>query len=342
LGKKEMVTFNYANRTVKIIEGSYKKNIDIKKYINLELPHHMYENGIISNMDAFSKLISESFLKNGIKAKKCRMCFNASNIILRTFELPTQKDRDIPQILDFEISENLPILINDYVMEYQVVKRYTKDNISFSKVLVALVPKKIVSQFHTLAQRLQLQPELLDLNSNAHDILYFKFIPKIEGIQAFMDIGFDLTHISIYQNGEWSFSKTLDIGVSDLYFKVANAYNIELFDAEKRLESIEFSYSNEKSEIQVLVEEGIDDLITEVSRAFRYYTSQNSEWVVEKITLLGGVHQMDILINKLEKSFEAKIDTFTEAFTPILSDFIDENKDFSIDLYANAMGLLCR
>lgn len=338
--KKRRVCIDFGNRTIKILEGMVKKELEVLAFESVEVSPHTYENGNILDVDEVAKILSQRLSVMKIKAKSLHLSFNSSEVILRTFDLPTQKTSDIPAILDFELSEKLPILLNDYVMDYQIIKQYKEDEIPYSKVLVGLVPKKIITPFSALAQRLNLAPSVLDLNMHTHERFYFSYIKPIPGIHAFLDIGFDISNVTLYQDGLWAFSKNLDIGVSDIYFKIANAYNIDIDDAEKRLSNLFLSDDGEKSEIQLMLEEAVNDLIAEISRTFRYFTSQDATWRIDKITLLGGAYQLPLVEKILTQEYPVEVMNLKEELFPFLSEKLAQMKDFDLNKYANAIGLL--
>ncbi|NMS89489.1 pilus assembly protein PilM [Clostridioides difficile] len=127
------------------------------------------------------RFVKEEIGKLKISYKNLYFNIQIQDIVIRNIEiLDTKKKRDILNMIEFEITQYIPININNYSIKYKVIKSsHEKLNIQ-----VVLFPKIIIQLIKSISTNLNLNPKVININ---FDILQ-KLI-NLDLIENFLEEG---------------------------------------------------------------------------------------------------------------------------------------------------------
>ncbi|SHH46307.1 type IV pilus assembly protein PilM [Tepidibacter thalassicus] len=350
-----VLSIDIGNKNTKIVVGRHQKNsVLVEKAMVIETPINSYRDGNILDIDSLKVVIREVLSREKIKTKKVICTVQSTSIITREIVLPVaKKEEEMKTMVQFEIEQYLPIIFDDYVVEYKILEEFTEEGIKKGRILVVALPKTIAEDYLKLINELKLTPLALDVSSNAISKLYESNVKinlenySYDKTVSVIDIGHNYLNLDIISRGILQFSRIINIGSNDIDINIANTFNLSIEEAEKRkiedavLGNTELSENNLISS-QILNDtlmSSIDGWIQEINRIFKYYLNRNRENKVEEIHLHGGGCE----INGLLEYFEEKLNIPTLKIESMSNIKLNKTvRDIEINRYLNCIGSIIR
>ncbi|WLD29649.1 hypothetical protein CDIFMA2_35440 [Clostridioides difficile] len=107
------------------------------------------------------KLVKDDI--NNLKKSYKNLHFNiqTQDIVIRNIEiLNTKKKRDILNMIEFEITQYIPININNYSIKYKIINS-SNDKLN---IQVILFPKNIIQVIKSISENLNMNPKAININ----------------------------------------------------------------------------------------------------------------------------------------------------------------------------------
>lgn len=242
---KQFISLDIGSQNIKMACGKYRKN---KVYINelmmTETPNHSIEDGNIIDETRLTDAIEELLDMNRVKAKEVIFTTNGADIMNREITVPLVEEEELDTVVQFEIQQYLPIVMKDYIIQYNTLGKIKDENSQGIKdrlkIFTITYPKRIVEQYLKLAESLELKPEALDVNFNAvsklfkNDLLINEEAFSIEETAALIDMGAEKISVNIFSKGKMEFSRSVESGGSSIDKNLARVFEVSLKDGEKR------------------------------------------------------------------------------------------------------------
>ncbi|RKD34590.1 type IV pilus assembly protein PilM [Thermohalobacter berrensis] len=344
----KVISIDIGSKNIKIAEGKHVKNdVHISNAVILQTPKESFYDGKILDKHKIKEVILDTIKRKKMKAKKVVFTIQSTSVVTREMYLPDVKKEELDSIVRFEVEQYLPILLNDYVIQYKTLDKKS-DNEKIKLQVIAL-PKDIVKMYLELAKELKLKPLALDINSNAISKLFSKGIKindekySFDKTVALIDLGYDKLDVNIIKGGCSHFSRIIPKGGKDIDITIANSFNLELNEAEeKKVNEVNLDETNNNLSSGMLNEVTkriIEEWTSEVSRVFQYYMSRNREFRVDKIYLYGGSSQIQNINNIISNQLNMPVSIIKNMSNIKIGKTID---DIEIERFLNAVGAIIR
>ena len=345
------VSIDLGNKSIKIVEGKEKGNcLIIDRAFTIATPINSFNDGQILDKENLKSAIYGALEAFKIKSKKAVCTLESTSIITREISLPYAKDEEMDTMVKYEVEQYLPIMLDDYVVEYKIIDKFEEEDIKKCRVLVAAIPKLIVENFLKLLHEIKLKPLALDLNSNAISKIFNKKLKINDNIYnlnetiAVLDIGYRFISIDIISKGIPQFSRLINSGGKDIDINIANHFNLSLEESEKRKIAdcnLEVSQGLTKSAIILndAVKSSVDNWITEIQRVFQYYQTRTTGNKIDYIYLHGGSSNLKGLENYMKDAIQIKIQKINDINGV---KFCKGTKNFDVENYLNTIGAIIR
>ncbi|QEK12131.1 type IV pilus assembly protein PilM [Crassaminicella thermophila] len=352
---KNVLSVDIGTYNIKMVVGKYiNNNVIIDNVFSLPTPPNVVQDGQITNIDKLKDIIYDALKNRKIKTKKVIFTLESTSIITRELLLPYVKEKDLEQMLEYEIQQQFPTTLEEYVIQYKKLEEVDEIDSKKIRILVATLPKIIAQNYLELVKKLNLKPIALDSHSNAISKLFHKNV-KINDEQvsknenaieinidknaldenktiAIVDLGYENININIIDDGILKFSRLLTVGGKEIDIHIANTFNISLKDAEKKKRENVMLYDN-------IIRSCVNDWIEEMQRIFKYYTSRKPGNKIDKIYLLGGQANLTDIDQYFKENFYIPIQKI-ERMSNINLEHL--KLDFDIKVYLNAIGAIIR
>ncbi|HBE9553372.1 pilus assembly protein PilM [Clostridioides difficile] len=146
------------------LRKSHKKvfiDKSIIKEINFDIKNDSNSIEKIKYIEDVVRFVKEEIGKSKILYKNLYFNIQIQDIVIRNVEvINTKKKRDILSMIEFEITQYIPININNYSIKYKVINsKNDKLNIQ-----VILFPKSIIQLIKNISENLNMNPKTININ----------------------------------------------------------------------------------------------------------------------------------------------------------------------------------
>ncbi|WP_131037040.1 pilus assembly protein PilM [Clostridioides difficile] len=146
------------------LRKSHKKvfiDKSIIKEINFDIKNDSNSIEKIKYIEDVVRFVKEEIGKSKILYKNLYFNIQIQDIVIRNVEvLNTKKKRDILSMIEFEITQYIPININNYSIKYKVINSKNDKLI----IQVILFPKNIIQLIKNISENLNMNPKTININ----------------------------------------------------------------------------------------------------------------------------------------------------------------------------------
>jgi type IV pilus assembly protein PilM len=179
-------------------------------------------------------------IKNALKTAKGKIKINKAicslpeeNSFIKVFKIPRTENKDIEDIIRWQIESNFPVKLKDIYFDWQIIdvpKSKDKIDSELLSVCVAVVPQKIVSSYLSILEQAGLEPIAFEVESmSAVRGLIRTYTEKPVVI---LDMGKCGTGLSIFSGETILFTSHIEISGQRLTEAISKALSIDIKDAE--------------------------------------------------------------------------------------------------------------
>ncbi len=239
---KQVLVIDFGSYSIKFIVTSTVGDVlTVHNAFSIPVPEASYSNGVILDPKSIVSVIKEALSVNSVSAKDVIVTFNSTELITRNWTVPKLSSEDMLGIIKYEISQYLPIQIDDYDIVYKVVDTVVEDGVDKYNIDSYIVKKELVSGFYDVLKECGLTPIVLDVHSNAISKLA-KHV-EIDGVSSvsvegeeitrvFIDIGYNNVLIDVFNGEKNVLTRVINKGFFGLDTMISEKLNISLTEAE--------------------------------------------------------------------------------------------------------------
>jgi len=356
LFNSKVVSIDIGNQNTKILIGSHNgNNVLVEKTLIVPTPTSSFHDGRITDRAKLKVQFTTVLSANKIKAKKSIFTIESTAIITRELVLPSATEKELDNMIKFEIEQYLPINLNDYVLEYKLLEKFTDEEEEKVKILVAGLPKSIAEDYLKFVEELDLTPLALDMNPNAVSKLFGMNSNindenySLDNTVAIIDLGHNYINLSIISKGIPQLNRLIGAGGKDIDISIANHFNLSLEEAEmKKKEDVNLELVSQSDSIvsyttsialNDIVRDVVDDWLQEIQKLFQYYTSRNHGNRIDQIYIYGGSSKLKGLSEYFYDTLN--IPTFRLEKMSCIKEA--KNKDaLDLNIFLNCVGAIIR
>lgn len=302
------------------------------------LPAGIVQDGIIEKTAELARLIRECYAQQEQKQAKLSSAFFAvpeSKVFTHVFSFPRDLNKNaVREAIDVQFSEYFPFDIEQTAFDWKVVQETDQTQM----VMVAACDRRYVEQLLALADELNMKVAGVDIESvsTARAVL-----PPPKDLDAYMlvDLGANVSSMSIFGEQGMESTFALDIGGKKLCRRIANRKQIPLKEATRKMHALNFNNrkgNKEVNELAEIVERMYTPVVEEVRRMKRFFEESRKKQI-RKIYLCGGV----ALTKGLAGYFQSSIGCSVKTADPMqhIKNAGALAREKEALLYANVIGL---
>ena len=232
--------------------------------------------------------------ETGIKTKKVIFSLPDFATFSTTFELPPMSKKEMANAIGFEARKYIPLPLSELVLDWQLMnKESLKEK---NKVLVMAVPKVIVEQYKSIAEKAGLELTALEAEAMALK----RGVIKDNMPTCLLEMGFQSTNINIVDDGFMKMSFSFDVAGKDLTYSLSETLNIPAGEAEqiKKEQGLNDSGNTKTSHILIPILSIISEKTRTVIKDFEIKEGKK----VARVVLAGGTSMLPGIKEYFEKS----------------------------------------
>jgi type IV pilus assembly protein PilM len=349
---KPVVSIDIGVNKTKVVVGRYAKDkLIIDKTFMVETPDGSIADGNILTPVNLSRVIKKLLTGNGINIKEANITSNGTQIINREIIVPAAEGEELDTLVRYEIQQYLPINMDDYVVQYNILEEFKQEDLTKYRVLVVTYPHRLTKQHYELLTSIGLKANVLDVTFNSINKLFndVKLINNREynrsGSNVFIDMGAETLNVNIYNDGKLDFTRIIKSGGHLVDRLIAQKLGIGLVEAERmkvNLGSISeesFLEGTESRLINQVIVEAVDEWVEEIGRILQFYRNKKQGNTVDNLYIHGGSSNLKGMEEYLSKKLNVTVERIESLNNVVLGNSADSA---GLNRHLNAIGAIIR
>jgi type IV pilus assembly protein PilM len=163
------ITIDIGFRYIKIVQVKKSRNsvLSVMNYGIGDTPKGCIKNGAIKDKDAVVSEISRVLREHNINSKEAKIVMSGTNIISRVIMIDKVPASEVDKKVWEEIRATIPVDMNANRVDYKLLGDTIVDGQEKIKVFVTVVSKKIIDNYISILNDLNLKPIAVDIPSNS-------------------------------------------------------------------------------------------------------------------------------------------------------------------------------
>lgn len=328
---------------VKLIQFKREKGrIGLHQFGIYDLPEGAVTAGRITDSEQIIERIAWILKRRRFHKNRANLCIGGQAVILRHVQLPKMAPRELPAAMRFEAEKRIMIPLDEAVMDYVVLGERLVDGNELLDLAVVAAPKDVVNDYLEVVLKAGLHPDVIEIESFALQrvLPYFRIAYGGREAEALMllDIGGESSNLVVIEQGNFSFARTLNVGVNRFCENISRSRDTSL-DAARRL-----LFGSDPFTVEG-VQEAADELVTQIRRSLEFYlyNVEHGSKEIKTLLMCGGGSSIDRLPSFL--GFELKVEPVILnpfEFIQSSSKFIQKDLERDGHLLSIATGLALR
>lgn len=247
------------------------------------------------------ELLKDLLTQGGFASNKVRISVKGQGVIIRFVQFPQMKLADLKSSISFELDQYIPFKSHEVVWDCQILEDNVTTNTGtgMNVLLVAVKRDDLYTTIQTF-QSAGLQIELIDVDALAlANVLEFFQPEEVKSTTAILDIGSEVSTLSVIYNGRPRFVRDITYGGMDILKRLRRKLGLT---QEQALQQIEVDRVPTPEATHV-IQEALQDLVSELRVSLNYYLDQiHAAEPVKKIFIAGGGAYHPLVIETLTQN----------------------------------------
>jgi type IV pilus assembly protein PilM len=165
--KKPVVGLDIEPGFVAAAEFTNGQGLTMTKAATDVLQPGLFHDGEVVDVDGLAEHLKVFFSERKL-SRQIRLGVANQRVVLRVLELPSiDTDDELDAAVRFKAQEELPMPLDQAVLDHRVLERFSRDGGTYIRVLVVAVRRETVEQLLAAVRKAGLTPELVDLSAFA-------------------------------------------------------------------------------------------------------------------------------------------------------------------------------
>ncbi|MBI5091245.1 MAG: type IV pilus assembly protein PilM [Candidatus Hydrogenedentes bacterium] len=225
-----------------------------------------------------------------VRTRKTIFGVPGQSVFVRNRALPPVPEHKVTQIVRYEIQQQIPFGLDQIALDYQVLKQ---TEVGGYDVLMAAIKVEVVDKRIDIIRTAKCRVDVVDVCPMAA----YNWIKNTGefGAQgecvALLDLGASTTDIVIEREGQFRFTRSLNLGGNDVTTAISNGFSMTYAEAEKLKRERGFAPTGDaKADGRggEVIGQVLNRLVTEINRSFAYFRSQPGGGAVSRVIVTGG------------------------------------------------------
>lgn len=236
------------------------------------------------------KALAELLKETKVRTRKTIFGVPGQSVFTRSRTLPPVPEYKVSQIVRYEIQQQIPFSLDQIAMDYQILGRTEAGGYD---VMMAAIKVDVVDKLIEILTPSRRVIDVADVNPlAAYNWLKHtgEFGSSGECV-AIIDMGAATTDIVIEREGQFRFTRPLNLGGNDVTLAIASAFSMSFTDAERLKRQRGFAPTgdpNTDGQGGEVIGNVLQRMVSEIMRSFAYFRSLPGGGQVNRVVLCGG------------------------------------------------------
>jgi type IV pilus assembly protein PilM len=288
---RSLIGLDMSSSAVKMVElaNDGKNGYRVERYAIEVLPRDVIADGNIANLETAAETIKRAWRKLGSPTRAVAAALPASHVITKKIVVAAgQKEEQLEILVESEANQYIPFSLDEVNLDFQVIGPAPSSEEEI-EVLIAASRKEKVEDRVAAIEAAGLKPVIMDVESYALLSSLALILEQLPDngkgqIIALVDIGANVTNLTVMRDGQQLYTREQAFGGNQLTQDIARLYGMTFAEAEadKRRSALPENYEAE------LLQPFVENMALEVSRALQFFFTSTQFSKVDHIVLSGG------------------------------------------------------
>jgi type IV pilus assembly protein PilM len=279
------------------------------------MPQDAFSGGEVKDPAAVTEALRELWHRGKFKSRDVVLGVANQRVVVREVSVPWLAEKELRESLPFQVQEYVPIPLEDAVLDYHILEEFEREGHRMLRLLLVVAQRQMIQQMVEAVEAAKLTPVGLDLTPFA----IVRSVGSIEGAaaeaavdgdEAIVDIGSEVTSICVHAWGVPRFVRILPSGGRDVTSAVARAMGMEEDEAEKLKRGSDAWTAGERERAAGAVQVANTRSATfadEIRSSLDFYLTQMPGARVSRVLLTGGGSKLPGLLELLSERLPAEV-----------------------------------
>ncbi len=214
LNPKRTVALDIGSSTVKAVQlRRVGRTYELEKFGFAEIyPSLDAKMSASDTRTAKLEAVRQALAEGDISAKFAVSSVSGESIIVRYIQMPDMPENELEGAVRWEAEDYIPFPLDEVNLDWSIIGRSSGGGQTKIDILLVAAKKELVAEHVSLLKELELQPVIVDVNSFAFlNCFEVNYMPPPSDVIALLDIGAEVSSISIYHGGSSRFSRDIAI-----------------------------------------------------------------------------------------------------------------------------------
>ena len=236
------------------------------------------------------KALAELLKEAKVRTRKTIFGVPGQSVFTRSRTLPPVPEYKVSQIVRYEIQQQIPFSLDQIAMDYQILGRTEAGGYD---VMMAAIKVDVVDKLVEILAPSRRVIDVADVNPLAayNWLKHTGEFGSAGECVALIDMGAATTDIVIEREGQFRFTRPLNLGGNDVTLAIASAFSMNFSDAERLKRQRGFAPTgdpNTDGQGGEVIGNVLQRMVSEIMRSFAYFRSLPGGGQVNRVILCGG------------------------------------------------------
>ena len=270
-------------------------------------------NGEVRDADAVTEGIRELWKRGGFKSRQATMGVGNQRVVVREVTVPALPDKEMRQSLGYQVQDQIPIPVEDAVLDYDVLDEFDREGARMMRLLVVAAQREMVNSLVKAALSAKVEPVGVDLVPFA----LIRAVGQDEGLgldepdmggEAVVDVGADVTNICVHERAVARFVRILPSGGQDVTRAMADTLGVEPEVAEVLKRGQPAEGGPPQADVRSVLESRVNVLVDEIRSSLDFYRAQAPGADVTRVLVTGGGSKLPGFLDRLSGRIGATVE----------------------------------
>lgn len=275
-----------AVRMAEVVSGHGRP--ELVRLGQVALPPRAVIDGVIVEQGVVRVALERCMKEGGFTAADVHLGIAGLRAITRELEMPLLPDSEIDSAVRLQALDVIPFAIDKALISARPLEETVgPSGMPERRVLVAAAHRDLVDPLVEIATAAGLTPVSVEPTSSAMIRALFDRETAIEGPEAIVSIGGDLTKVAVHENGVPHFVRTIAEGGDAVTAAIAGVLDLPFSDAEALKQNLDGGAPHIHAAIGAARDASMS-LIGELRSSIDYYATLTGRSPVRRVILTGG------------------------------------------------------
>jgi type IV pilus assembly protein PilM len=275
-----------AVRMAEVVSGHGRP--ELLRLGQVALPARAVIDGVILEPGVVRVALERCMKEGGFAPGDVHLGIAGLRAITRELEMPLLPDSEIDSAVRLQALDIIPFAIDKALISARPLEETVGTNgMPERRVLVAAAHRDLVDPLVEIATAAGLTPVSVEPTSSAMIRSLYSSETGIDGPEAIVSIGADLTKVAVHENGVPHFVRTIAEGGDAVTAAIAGALDLPLADAEALKQNLDGQAPHIHPAIAAARDASMS-LIGELRSSIDYYATLTGRSPVRRVVLSGG------------------------------------------------------